>query len=289
MYGYVQEERIVPPLSDKGVNFFKMPVVGARSMATQTQQHDAIEIIYMKTGSVTINIDGGKYDLYPGDLAFVRSRGVHNIYTLDQEVNDYYVLKLMPKFIYDICPQDGSSNFANRFSVFDTSLKTVFRKEELEESEIKRNLDSLIEGLKAPSTIPDVCKILATLNILKEIYLFDQKIFNKITKVPDTIFDIVSYVNVWFEMNITAEDMAKRANMSYAHFCRSFLKATGKNFRDYLNFVRIKNAETLILNTDLPITEISLKCGYQTVSHFTVMYKRLKGVSPTAHRKSLLK
>ena len=287
MYGYVQEERLVEPLSNKGVNFFKMPVVAAHSMATQTQQHGAIELIYMKTGSITINIDGGKYDLYPGDLAFVRSRGVHNIYTKDEEINDYYVLKLMPKFIYDVCPQDGSSNFASRFLVFDNSLKTVFRKDELEGSEIKRNLDGLISELDSPSPLADVSKIIAALNILKEIYLSDHKVFNHITNVPDTIYDIVSYVNVWFEMDLNAEDMAKRANMSYAHFCRSFRKATGRNFRDYLNFVRINNAETLILHTNLPITEISLKCGYQTVSHFTVMYKRLKGVSPTEHRKTI--
>ena len=289
MYGYVQEERLVPPLSEKGVKCFKMPCVPAHSMATQTQQHGAIELIYMKTGSVTINIDGGKYDLFPGDLAFIRSRGVHNIYTKDDEVNDYYVLKLMPKFIYEISPQDGTSNFANRFLVFDTSLKTVFRKEELEGGKIKSFLDAIISEIDEPSPISEVSQILNILNILREIYLYDYEVFAKIDTSPDTIFDIVSYVNVWFEMDLSAEEMAKRANMSYAHFCRSFKKATGKNFREYLNFVRINNAETLILNTDLPITEISLKCGFQTVSHFTVMYKSLKGISPTAHRKSKAK
>ena len=289
MYGYVQEERLVPPLSTKGMHFFKMPVVPAHSMATQTQQHSAIEFIYMKTGSVTINIDGGKYDLYPGDLAFIRSRGVHDIYTKDEDVNDYYVFKIMPKFIYEVSPQDGSGNFANRFLAFDTSLKTVFKKEELSGSEMQRNIDGILKELDSPSPISDVAKMLYTLNILKEIYLSDSTVFKKVSNLPDTIYDIVAYVNVWFEMDLTAEDMAKRANMSYAHFCRSFKKATGKNFREYLNFVRINNAETLILNTDLPITEISLKCGFQTVSHFTVMYKSLKGISPTAHRKSKAK
>lgn len=285
MFGFVQKERLVPPLSEVGVHFFKMPTLPARVMATQTQIHDAIEMIYMNKGSVTANIDGEITHLESGDFAFFRSRGVHNIYTEDEEENDYYVLKLMPKFLYDISPKEANISFPARFLIYNSELKCVWRKDELEGSEILKNLQKLISEIDSETTLSTVSKIICTLNILEEIYRADKELYESLDATPDAIFDVVSYINVWFEIDLTAEDMAKRANMSYSHFSRSFNKATGKSFRDYLNLVRINHAEQLIINTNLPITEISMKCGYQTVSHFNTMYKRIKGIPPLAARK----
>ena len=289
MHGYVQEEVLRPPLSDKGINFFKMPTIPARTMATQLQIHEAIEMIYVKTGSITVNIDGIKQSLHPGDFAFFRSRGVHGIYTEDEEENDYYVLKIMPKFIYDISPKSMDKNFPNRFLIYNTSLKMFWKKEELEGSEILRNLEKLISGLENPGPIPEISTILCALNILEQIYRSDYEVYESLSEAPNDIYDIVSYVNVWFAIDLTAEDMANRAHMSYAHFSRTFKKVTGKSFKDYLNFVRLNHAEFLIINTDLPITEIAMESGYSNVSYFTSMYKKIKGISPLAHRKAIKK
>jgi len=289
MHGYVQEERLVPPLSDKGIAFFKMPTLPARTMATQLQIHEAIEMIYVKSGSIIANIDGVKRSMHPGDFAFFRSRGVHGIYTEDESANDYYVLKIMPKYVYDLSPKNLEKNFPNRFLIYNTSLKTFWTKEELCGSEILRNLERLINELDEPAPIPEVSTILCALNILEQIYRSDYEIYESLSDTPDDMLDIVAYVNVWFEMDLTAEDMAKRAHMSAAHFSRAFKKVTGKSFKDYLNFVRLNHAEFLIINTDLPITEIAMESGYSNVSYFTAMYKKAKGVSPTTHRKTLEK
>ena len=289
MHGFVQEEVLRPPLADKGVLFFKMPTIPARTMATQLQMHEAIEMIYVKTGSIIANIDGVKRSMHPGDFAFFRSRGVHGIYTEDEEENDYYVLKIMPKFIYEISPKCLDKNFPNRFLIYNTALKTFWTKEELCDSEIEKNLERLIYELENPAPIPEISTILCTLNILEQIYRADCEVYESLSDAPNSILDIVAYVNVWFEIDLTAEDMAKRAHMSAAHFSRSFKKVTGKSFKDYLNFVRLNHAEFLIINTDLPITNIAMESGYSNVSYFTAMYKKAKGVSPTAHRKTLEK
>ena len=287
MHGYVQEERLVPPLSDKGIDFFKMPTLPPRTMATQLQIHEAIEMIYVKTGSIIANIDGEKQSMRPGDFAFFRSRGVHGIYTEDEEENDYYVLKIMPKFIYDLSPKNVDKNFPNRFLVYNTSLKTFWSSEELQGSEILRNLERLIHELDTPSPVPEVSTILCALNILEQIYRSDFEVYESLSDQPNAVLDIVAYINVWFALDLTAEDMAKRAHMSAAHFSRTFKKVTGKSFKDYLNFVRLNHAEFLIINTDMPITEIAMESGYSTVSYFTSMYKKVKGISPLAHRKEI--
>ena len=289
MYGYIQEERAVPPMSDKGVRFFKMPIMPAHTMATQIQMHEDFEMIYVKTGSIIVNIDGIKQSLRPGDFAFFRSRGVHGIYTENEAENDYYVLKIMPKFFYNLTPKNSQKSVPNRFLIYNTALKTFWTKEELEGSEILRNLNRLIEELENPGPITEITKILCGLNILEQIYLSDYTTFESLSDEPNALLDIVAYINVWFALDLTAEDMAKRAHMNYAHFSRTFQRVTGKCFKDYLNFVRLNHAESLIVNTDMPITEVALKSGYSNASYFAALYKKAKGCSPTEQRRKSTK
>lgn len=283
--GYIQEEVLRPPLSDQGFEFFKMRTLPKRVRATQTQTHDAIELIYMKTGSVIASIDGKSQIMRPGDLALFRSRCIHNIYTLDDEENDYYVLKIMPKLIYDVSPKTLLGRFPLRFTVYNPDIKVFWSREELVGSEIERIFGRLISQLEIPNPISEISIIISALHLLEEIYLSDYSAFSKIVSAPYGIFDSLIYINSHFNEDISAEMLAERANMSYGNFSRAFTKATHKNFRDYLNDIRTNHAEQLIVNTELPITEISAQSGYQNVTHFITMYKRLKGITPLAQRK----
>ncbi|MFR2464209.1 MAG: helix-turn-helix transcriptional regulator [Clostridia bacterium] len=61
-----------------------------------------------------------------------------------------------------------------------------------------------------------------------------------------------------------------------------------KTFREYLNFVRISEAEKLLLNTDLNITEIAMEVGFSSSSYFIEQFKQLKSISPKRFRQRLL-
>jgi AraC-like DNA-binding protein len=84
--------------------------------------------------------------------------------------------------------------------------------------------------------------------------------------------------------NITADICAKKVYMSYGHFSRSFKKATGANFKDYLNTIRLIRAERALIATDDTITEICRDCGFNTVSYFIATFRRRKGMTPAVYR-----
>jgi AraC family transcriptional regulator, transcriptional activator of pobA len=73
--------------------------------------------------------------------------------------------------------------------------------------------------------------------------------------------------------------------MSYHHFCRFFKRITGKTFMQYLNFVRVREAEKLILTTDKNISEIAQDVGFAGVSGFNKAFKKEKHLSPIAYKK----
>ena len=81
--------------------------------------------------------------------------------------------------------------------------------------------------------------------------------------------------------------VAKAANTSTFYFCKMFKKAVGINFTDYLSRVRIEKAKNLLLNPNLRISEIAFEVGFQSLTHFNRVFKKIVGQSPTEYREKL--
>ncbi len=81
---------------------------------------------------------------------------------------------------------------------------------------------------------------------------------------------------------------AKAVNMSTFYFCKMFKKVTNINFTDYLSRVRIEKAKNLLLNPNLRVSEIAFEVGFQSLTHFNRVFKKLLGQSPTEYRAQLL-
>lgn len=88
---------------------------------------------------------------------------------------------------------------------------------------------------------------------------------------------------------ITLADVARAVNTSTFYFCKMFKKATGLHFTDYLSRVRVEKAKNLLLNPNLRISEIAFAAGFQSLSHFNRVFRRIAGLSPTRYREKLPK
>jgi AraC-like DNA-binding protein len=81
--------------------------------------------------------------------------------------------------------------------------------------------------------------------------------------------------------------VAKAVNTSTFYFCKLFKKATGLNFTDYVSRVRIEKAKNLLLNPHLRVSEIAYEVGFQSLTHFNRVFKKIIGQSPTVYRSQL--
>ncbi len=87
--------------------------------------------------------------------------------------------------------------------------------------------------------------------------------------------------------DISLGDVAGSVNTSTFYFCKMFKKSTGLNFTDYLSRVRIEKAKNLLLNPNLRISEIAYEVGFQSLTHFNRVFRKLVGQSPTQYREKL--
>jgi AraC family transcriptional regulator len=84
--------------------------------------------------------------------------------------------------------------------------------------------------------------------------------------------------------DLTVGELARAVDMSLFHFARAFKQSTGKTPHAYVLERRIAAAQSLVLNTTRPLNEISAELGFSNPSHFSAVFGRLTGASPSAYR-----
>lgn len=104
---------------------------------------------------------------------------------------------------------------------------------------------------------------------------------------PGVITRAKAFINDHKTEEIALDDVAKRVNMSTFYFCKMFKKATGVTFTEYLSLVRISKAKNLLLNPNLRISEIAFEVGFQSLTHFNRVFRKIVGQSPTRYRGKL--
>ncbi len=87
--------------------------------------------------------------------------------------------------------------------------------------------------------------------------------------------------------DLSLEQVARSVHTSKFYFCKIFKRATGINFTDYLSRVRTERAKNLLLNPNLRVSEIAYEVGFQSLTHFNRIFKRILGQSPTEYRSQL--
>lgn len=89
------------------------------------------------------------------------------------------------------------------------------------------------------------------------------------------------------EGRVALRAVAQDVRMSYFHFSRAFKQAMGMTATNYIAERRIERAKRMLEETELPISEIALRSGFPSQSHFTTAFRRLAGATPKAFRAAL--
>jgi YesN/AraC family two-component response regulator len=101
---------------------------------------------------------------------------------------------------------------------------------------------------------------------------------------PPMITRAKEYIKQNHAEELSLGQVAKAVNTSTFYFCKMFKKGTGLNFTEYVSRVRIESAKNLLLNPNLRISEIAYQVGFQSLTHFNRVFKKVVGESPTDYR-----
>ena len=81
--------------------------------------------------------------------------------------------------------------------------------------------------------------------------------------------------------------VAKSVNTSTFYFCKLFKRATGLTFTEYLARVRVEKAKTLLLDSNRRVSEVAYEVGFESLTHFNRVFRKIVGQSPSDFRARL--
>ena len=95
---------------------------------------------------------------------------------------------------------------------------------------------------------------------------------------------IYKYIHANYDKNPDVNAVAADVHLSSAAFCRYFKKQTKMTFTDFVNQYRITQAKTLLLK-DVSVSEACYEVGFDSLSYFNKLFKKLEGENPSAFKK----
>lgn len=95
------------------------------------------------------------------------------------------------------------------------------------------------------------------------------------------------YIEEHLFENFSVEQMAGELNISFYYMCHLFKEYKGMSISSFKNKRRLQRAERMLVETKEKVTDIALRCGYDSASYFTEMFTKYALCSPTEFRRNL--
>jgi AraC-like DNA-binding protein len=95
------------------------------------------------------------------------------------------------------------------------------------------------------------------------------------------------FLDEYYNTPITIEQLSRKAALSPYYFIRLFRRIYRQTPHQYLVQQRIARAKELLRTTDLPITEICVAVGFESLGSFSALFSKVAGLSPSAYRASV--
>ena len=271
---------------EKSFEITEFKSFGNVSMKTN-HYHDDYEIYYLLEGYRHYFIKDKVYDIKKGDLVFVEKNEIHKTFHAGAPYHKRLLINFKKSYLNNILVETNNYDLLSCFH----ENNYVLRLKEDEQKQIENLLFKMLSEYDNPINSSSIfLKIMLTeFLIISDRFFVNAPSCHIETSNPihKKISEIITYINKNYVENLTLDYLSKHFFISTYYLSRTFKKITGLNLTQYVNTIRVKEAEKLLLTTRLNITNISEEVGYDSITHFGRVFKSITGVSPLKYKKTL--
>lgn len=255
--------------------FCKVDEVSSVMPRAMHVHENLVEVLLVYEGSGIYTIDNNKYIAKKGDLIFYNSGVVHdefggngsNLGTYCLGISNLKILKLGDnKIIEDnYCPIINCNEyFDDILSMFDI---------------IRKSID--VDGIH----VAEFSNFLVQALVVKFRIIIEKNGDVKQIKEPSLVTKVKIYIDKNYNENISLKSIAEAVNANQYYLSHIFKEETGFSPMQYVTRRRIGEAQNLLINTQLSITEIAANVGYNNSNYFQNVFKKIVGYTPGSYRK----
>lgn len=255
--------------------FCKVDEVSSVMPRAMHVHENLVEVLLVYEGSGIYTIDNNKYIAKKGDLIFYNSGVVHdefggngsNLGTYCLGISNLKIVKLgNNKIIEDnYCPIINCNEyFGDILSMFDI---------------IRKSID--VDGIH----VAEFSNFLVQALVVKFRIIIEKNGDVKQIKEPSLAIKVKIYIDKNYNENISLKSIAEAVNANQYYLSHIFKEEIGFSPMQYVTRRRIGEAQNLLINTQLSITEIAANVGYNNSNYFQNVFKKIVGYTPGSYRK----
>lgn len=271
----------------RGFPFHVYPALDrAQSDIVPYHWHPENEIIAIEYGEVGITIGDKQYVGKQGDVFFVEAEQLHEI---RGGVDGGFHAYVYPMDFLQFARIDTAQNeILAPYSDGELVVKTELRNDHYINSKVKGTLDDILQACvehKNGYQLKVKAGILYILSLVAGEGLMSAR-QDKIDYKNQTLRQIIAYLEENYMMPLSLNDVSSNFGLSPQYFCTFFKENTGRTLTQHINFLRTEQAAMLLRTTDLTVSEIAMRVGFENFSYFIRKFSSFYGLTPTAYRKT---
>ncbi|MDB4904921.1 MAG: AraC family transcriptional regulator [Mucilaginibacter sp.] len=245
--------------------------------------HPEYELIFIEGLTGIRHVGQHISSFMESDLVFIGSNIPHLNFDYGL-MTDYQqiVVQLKESFLKDTLI--GTAEFTNIQLLFKRSVYGISF-----QGETKKRAAKMLKEVQRLNSFERLIMLLEIFNLLAQsdeyIQLNEEdtsvKLFLNDKLRMGNIYD---YIHHHYYKNTDVNEIADRIGLSTAAFCRYFKRQTNMTFTDFVNQYRINHAKTMLLQ-DINVSEACYSVGFQSLSYFNKLFKKLVGCGPLEFKK----
>ncbi|NBD28206.1 AraC family transcriptional regulator [Paenibacillus glycinis] len=251
--------------------------------------HNEMEFIYMKEGSAVFKIENQDYKITTGEAVIVHPGELHSGVSDDCEGVLFYSIVFKLSWLSSLHRDRIQEQFLIPILSGVSRLPTFLSTHKKEHLELLFYIRQVLSSFACRSLAYEMSLKANMLLFIADSYQFELVESKTISKKRHgqenrQIKHVLAYMEDNSFNKLDLNQLSSIISLSKSHFCKFFKERTGMRPMEYLNFIRINKAATLLRTGSYNVIEASLEAGYQNVSYFSKWFKIYMNMTPSAYK-----
>lgn len=244
--------------------------------------HNHFEWIYITKGSFRVQVGAEFKDLTEGDIVFINRKELHSAFPTSNK-SQLYAIVYNHTFLIDGELDRVQRNYLVPLLNNELEMPFFFEANHYQTKELQNCLEKMIDTFSEKTGGYEILvkayllEAIAHAIRIAQVSPATDKQINKHAVIEPILYHISNH----FDQSISVKEAAEHCNLSPNYFCHVFKKATGYTLKEYINLVRISEAERLLYSNQYNIQQIAYLVGFSNSTYFGRTFKKFKQKTPS--------